>query len=134
MIDYEVDIFDEVATAVLSKFKNAFVSSEYVEAPSDFPAVSVIETGNLPDLQRESTSYVEEMALVTYEVNVFTNSGADAKSDCKKIVDIIDGVFRDCNMTRIFCRPIDNFKDPSIYRMVARYNGAVNKEFVMYKR
>lgn len=134
MIDVEADVFDRVAEAILAEFPGASVDSRNVSAPASFPAVSLVETGNVPLLSREDSSGEENAVALTYTLNVFSNSLTDSKGECRRIVAIASDEMRAMNMTRTMCEPIDNVVDPTIYRIVARFTGLADKNNVMYRR
>lgn len=134
MIDVEVDLFDELARAILEEHPSAYVSSEYVEAPPQFPTISIIETNNVTNENTEDSSGEEVMAALTYTVDVYSNSQSNAKQECKAILNVIDKRMRKCNMTRIMSSVVDNARDPTVYRMIARYTGLVDRNLVMYRR
>ncbi len=134
MIDVEEDIFDFVARAVLAEYPNAYVSGEHVEIPASFPAVSIIEAVNQLDETRQDSSDDENAAILSYSVNVYSNSLSSAKTECRAIMGIVDDKMRSLNMRRTFSRPVNNSADPSIYRLVARFTGLVDKNNVHYRR
>ena len=72
MIDAENLVFSTVATALRSQFQGIFVSGEYVSAPASFPAVTLVEINNRV-LERMRTLRIENAAIVTYELNVYSN-------------------------------------------------------------
>lgn len=133
MIDVEADVFDRVARAILEEFPDAYVSSQHVSAPPQFPAASLIETGNV-EHQQCSDTYGEAASALTYTLNVYSNSQANAKAECRRIAQIASEQMSAMNMTRLMCMPIDNAADPSIYRMTARFTGLVDRKHVMYRR
>ena len=53
MIDIENEVFNRVATRVREQFPDIFMTGEYVNSPSSFPAVSLVEQDNSI---RESTA------------------------------------------------------------------------------
>ena len=134
MIDVEIEVFDEVARAVLAEFPEAYVSGEHVEVPASFPAVSIIEAVNQVDESRQDSCDDENAAVLSYSVNVYSNSKSGAKRECRAIMGIIDDKMRSMNMRRTFSRPVNNAADPSIYRLVARFTGLVDKNNVFYRR
>lgn len=134
MIDREVDLFDEVARKVLEVSPGAYVSSQHVSAPPQFPAVSVVESSNVEYEPSRDSSCDEKYSAVTYEVNVYSASRDDPKSECRVIVEAVSAHMRMRNMTRTYCGPVDNAADPSIYRIVARYTGVIDKSGTMYER
>lgn len=133
-MDVETELFDDVAKAVLAEYPKAFVSSEHVEAPPQFPALSVVESDNVEDRAGVDSSGDEVRAALTYTVNVYSNSQAQAKGECKGILAIVSGVMRRSNMARTMASVVDNARDPTIYRMTARYTGLVGRDGVMYRR
>lgn len=134
MIDVEVDLFDEIARVVLDSYPSAYVTGENVEVPASFPAVSIIEAVNQTEESREDTSDSENAAILSYSVNVYSNSASGAKRECRAIMKLIDERMRLLNMRRSFSRPVNNAADPSIYRLVARFTGMVDRNDVFYRR
>ena len=121
MIDYEVDVFDEMARVVYERWPEAYVSGEHVERPASFPCVTIIETVNQRDTSRDDTSGD-------------SNSRTGAKSQCREIMKALDDRFRLRNMARTFSRPVNNAADPTVYRLVARFLGVLDKDGTHYGR
>lgn len=134
MIDYEVDIFDEMASIVYEEWPEAYVSGEHVERPASFPCVTIIETVNQVDQSREDSSGDENAAILSYTVNVYSNSQSGAKSQCRAIMSALDDRFRLYNMRRTFVRPVNNAADPTVYRLVARFLGVIDRFGTHYGR
>ncbi len=127
MIDVEVDFFDELARLVLAEYPGAYVSNEYERVPSMFPAVFVLESSNTEERSTVSTYEGEEAALLTYEVQVAHPSSDDGKATCKRILQLLSERMRMRNFARNMCMPVDNSEDPSVFRMIARYTGIVDR-------
>ncbi len=121
MIDIESKVYSPIAAALRSQFSGIAISGEYVNAPSEFPFVSIVEADNYPTLQRLDSSDTEKYATLMYEVNVYSNKGTRKKSECKAIMAVIDGMMYRMNFTRITMTPVPNMENASIYRMTARY-------------
>lgn len=134
MIDVEIDIYSDLAKRIYDDFPDAFVSSEHVEVPAQFPAVSIIETTNVEDETRNDSSGDENAATLTYTIDVYSNSESRGKTECKQIIAIVNDRLRFLNFNRVFSRPTDNVADPTIYRMTARFTGNVNKNNVFFGR
>lgn len=134
MIDYEVDIFDELARLVLAEYPEAFVSNEYVRVPSQFPAVFILEASNVEERSMVSSHEGEEGAALTYEVQVAHPSRDGGKATCKSIVGILADRMRMRNFARTMCMPVDNSEDPTVYRMVARFTGVIDRFGTHYRR
>lgn len=121
MIDIESKIYTPIATALRAEFPDVKVSGEYVHAPSGFPFVSIVESDNFTTVEHTDTSGAERFATLMYEVNVYSNKGTGKKSECKKIMAVLDSLMYGMNFTRISLSPIPNLENASIYRMTARY-------------
>ena len=134
MIDFEIDIFDEMARVVYDQWPEAYVSGEHVERPSSFPCVTIIETVNQTATAMADSSLEENGAILSYTVNVYSNSISSAKQQCRAIMSNLDDAFRARNFTRTFTRPVNNAADPTVYRLVSRFIGVIGKDGTHYRR
>lgn len=121
MIDIENEVFTLVAQALRSDFPGISVTGEYINAPSVFPHVSIVEQDNYMSVDRLDTADTEQYATLMYEVNVYSNKTAGKKAECKAIMNKIDTLLYGKNFTRISRSPIPNMENATIYRLVARY-------------
>lgn len=126
--DFGKYLYDEVARAVYALYPSAYVTDDHrVVKPSSFPAVSLVESGNAEVDSMRDSSGEENAVSLAYTVNVYSNSVSQAKTECQTILAAIDSIMRSWNARRTMSRPLDNAKDPSIYRMVARYSLIADK-------
>lgn len=133
MIDIEGAIFTPIARMLREKYKGISVSSDYVNAPSSFPYVSVVEQDNYPTPGTQDTGSKEAFASLMYEVSVYSNKASGKKQECRKIMSTIDDFLYSHNFTRISMVPVPNMADNTIYRLVARYR-TVTDGINMYRR
>lgn len=131
MIDIENDIFSAVALPIREKY-NAFVSGEYVDAPTRFPAVTVFQIDSSV-IQRMRTLNMENAASVVFEVNVYDNTTGYKKQKVKEIMADVDGIMASYGLARTMCAPAANLADATIYRMTARYEAAVDDDLFTYQ-
>ena len=134
MIDIESAVFNQVATRVREVFPDIFMVGEYVNSPSSFPAVSLIETDNSTRVETIDSGSNENHANVMYEVNVYSNKTVGKKSECKEIMALIDEEMLAMGFSRVTLTPVPNEYDSTIYRMVARYRAAVSSKHEIYRR
>ena len=134
MINIENEIFNDVSTKVRTSVPDIYMSGEYVKSPPTFPAVSLVEMDNTHYTFTQTSSEMENHADVMYEVNVYSNKKVGKKSECKKIIALIDKEMTAMGFTRTMLQPIPNMDDATIYRMVARYKAIVSKNNVIYRR
>lgn len=133
MVDIESQIFTALAAEIRKKFKGAMVSGEYVAAPSKFPYVSIVEQDNYISTENMDTSDAEEFASVLYEVNVYSNKVSGKKTECRKIMELVDRMLYRMNFTRISMTPVPNMENATIYRLVARYTAKTDGNTI-YRR
>lgn len=121
MIDIESQIFTPLAEGLRENFSGIQVSGEYVNAPSRFPYVSIIEQDNYPTERHLDSSDTEKFATLMYEVNVYSNKTTGKKTQCRSILKYIDDCLYRLNFKRISLSPVPNLENATIYRLVARY-------------
>lgn len=126
-------IFDPIATALREKFDGIYVTGEYVDAPPQFPAVSIIEADNYLDYEKMSSKADEEYSIVMYEVEVYTNLERGKQMQAREILSTIDAILYDLNFTRLSATPVPNMANTSIYRLVARYRAETDGT-TLYRR
>jgi hypothetical protein len=134
MIDIESAVFNRVATKVREVFQDIFMVGEYVNSPSSFPAVSLIETDNSTRTDTIDSGSNENHANVMYEVNVYSNKTVGKKGECREILALIDEEMLAMGFSRVTLTPVPNEYDSTIYRMVARYRASVSSKHEIYRR
>ncbi len=134
MIDIESQVFGRVATRVREQFPNIFMVGEYVKSPSSFPAASLVEMDNSVRESTVDSGSNENHVNVMYEVNVYSNKTKGKKSECKKIMALIDEEMLAMGFVRVTLTPVPNEYDSTIYRMVARYRATVSSDHTIYRR
>lgn len=133
MIDIENEVFSEVADYVDRKHPGVYFTSEYVKAPSSFPAASLVEIDNTVVIATQTSSNNENHATVLYEANVYSNKHAGKKSECKEIIALIDERMTQMGFTRVMLNVVPDLYDATIYRMVARYRAVASRDHVVYR-
>ena len=124
MIDCENEVYTRVVTVLREKFPGIDLTGDYTKAPSSFPHVSITQSDNAVIAER--TTGTKEMAQVMFEVNVYSNLQPGKKTECKKIMKVIDEVLFSMNFRRMVLTPVPNMEDATIYRLTARYRVATD--------
>lgn len=124
MIDLEQDIFTVIAQAVFANHSNVAVTGEYADSLSKLPAVTIEERDNTV-VQSRRTLNIENEVAVMYEVNVYSNKTATAKSEAKRIFQTVDTTFAENGFTRTYKNQVPNFQDKRLFRIVARYEAVI---------
>lgn len=127
MIDIENIVINAVSTA-LDSYKTEYpklnVQSMYVDAPSEFPCVSVVETDN-STYRPSHTELQEEHAIITYDVNVYANDPL-LKQTAKLLADVVDTTMQNLKFTKTMSGQTPNI-DRTIYRYTMRYEAIVQR-------
>lgn len=130
MIDIENKVFNDVAEALKTKFKTEYpkltIYGEYVEVPSSFPCVTLVEESNSVYLNSQDDVGVEHHASLMYEVNVYANDTNGKKALAKSIADVVDTEMAKMKFTRTMRSQIPN-QDRTIYRITMRYTAVVGQ-------
>ena len=134
MIDIENEVYTSVEAVVKESYPTIFMTGEYVDAPSSFPCVSLVEAISSVYRRSSTNTQIENHSIVTYEANVYTNKTYGKKSQCKKIIGLIDEKMLSLGFIRRFMQPVPNIADATIYRMFARYQAVADKNHVIYRR
>lgn len=132
MIDIESTLFSDIADDLRRQYPGIFVAGETTATPSKFPAVTIVEADNAV-YQRMRTTRIENAVRLMYEVNIYSNKIGYKKSEAKDILGTIDGEFSRLGFTRTACNPISNLQDASIYRILARYEAIVDRNYMVYQ-
>lgn len=132
MIDIESTLFSDIADDLRRQYPGIFVAGETTATPSKFPAVTIVEADNAV-YQRMRTTQIENAVRLMYEVNIYSNKIGYKKSEAKDILETIDGEFSRLGFTRTACNPISNLQDASIYRILARYEAIVDRNYMVYQ-
>lgn len=128
VLNIENKVFNTVATALRNAYSGIFVSGEYVDVPSSFPAVTLMETANTVLESHRTATAIENGVRVTYEANVYSNKTSGKKAEAKAVLTSLDAQMLALGFTRTFSNTVPNFNDATIYRMVARYEAVVLPE------
>lgn len=130
MIDIENQVYTVIAEALRDQFPGILVSGEYVNAPSSFPYVSIVEQDNYVTATHQDSSDTEKLATVMYEVNVYSDKSGSKKSVCRNILNHIDAIMYSMNLRRSSMSPVPNLENATIYRLVARYQGETDGKII----
>lgn len=133
MIDCENEVYTRIATLLRKRFPGIDISSEYVNSPSSFPHVSIVQSDCYPVPGKQDTSLKDNMEVVRFDIDIYSNKTEGKKTECKTIAKAIDDLLYFMNFTRTAMTPVPNMEDATIYRIVARYRVATDGKY-FYRR
>ena len=118
MIDCENEVYTRVAQALRTAHPGINVAGDYVNAPSGFPHVSIIQSDS--KTVKEFTDE-DEMIQVVFDVDIYSNAKTGKKTEAKKISKTVSDAFFAMNFRRLSLIPVPNRDDPDIYRLTASF-------------
>ena len=133
MIDCENEVYTRIATLLRKRFPGIDISSEYVNSPPSFPHVSIVQSDCYPVPGKQDTSLKDNMEVVRFDIDIYSNKTEGKKTECKTIAKEIDVLLYSMNFTRTAMTPVPNMEDATIYRIVARYRVATDGKY-FYRR
>ena len=127
--DFEIDVFNELCPAMDTVVHPGNFRSEEVYEIESFPTCTFVRVDTMPDWKRESTSNFEDYTIETYEANVYALS----KAECSTIMNTLAERLRQMNFRRLSMRPVKNYNDPRVKRLVARFEIKIDNQGQMYR-
>ena len=131
MIDIESKVFDTIFNAVKANnaYPNADVTTGFDEQTATFPCVVVEEVNNAPLRRMDTDDCAENYTALTYEVSVYTDDINKAKTEGKKILEIVDTALQGLKFRRLRKnKPLNITR--TVFRQYARYEVIVGKPIV----
>lgn len=131
MIDAEVKIFNRVYAKVAPLCADKkFVSTVISEEPTAFPAASLIEMDNRILRDFQTSTPIENFALVTYQLDVYATS----KRECRNVFEAADETMVSMNFCRISGMYINYPTNTKLFRYTARYDAIIDRNGNIYRR
>lgn len=129
MIDYEVNVFDKVYRKVSPLCAKGKFVSVYMATPTAFPAGSLIELINRTDRKRQSSTPIENFAIVMYQLDVYALS----KKEAKQVFSVADDEMIALGFTRTSGNFLDNADNINAFRYTASYEAEIDREGNIYR-
>lgn len=134
MIDFNNEVFTNVAVSVRNNHVGTTVTGEYTRQPSKFPTVTLDETSNVMVNQLEDSSNEEQFAGVTYRLQVFSNKQSGKKAEARSIFATADAEMRRMGFRRITYTTTPEIYESTIYSITATYEAVISAAGYVYKR
>ena len=134
MIDFQNEIFTNVATDVRSAHEGTSVTGEYTRSPSKFPTVTLDEIENVTVSALEDSSHEEHFSGVQYRLQVFSNKQSGKKAEARAIFATADKTMRRMGFRRVTYSTTPEIYDSTVYSITATYEAVVSADGLVYKR
>ena len=130
MIDIFDLVFDTVYASASTQFADANITAGYDEKIAAGLTIAIREIGNVPYQSGNTDDCAENFTRVTIEVEVDSDKENTARSECKTVLNYVDGIMQGMKFRRSYMsRPMNI--DRTAYRQYARYEAIVGKPIVL---
>lgn len=126
MIDVENLVFDTVFNGVRTVHPSMEVTKGYPEENAKFPHIVIRETNNVPVQRMNTDDCAENFSRLTYQVDVYSDKEGTARSECRDLLALVDGIMQGMKFRRIHMNEPLNI-NRTIFRQYARYSVVVGK-------
>lgn len=108
MIDIENQIFTNIRNAIKAStdYSDIVLTSDPSYTPAKFPCVFFCQSDSYPTAAKHTSSREDRFETVVFEAYVYSNKTSGAKTECKKILSIIDEEMRIEGFTRTTETPL----------------------------
>lgn len=134
MIDYQNEVFTDVANTVRAEHEEVTITGEYTRRPSKFPTVTLDEIENVTVAALVDSSDEEKYSGVGYRLQVFSNKIGGKKAEARAIFATADKRMLGMGFRRISYTTTPEIYDSTVYSIVATYEAIVDVNGVVYKR
>ena len=134
MIDFNNEVFTNVAAVVRDNHLNVTVIGEHTRKPSKFPAVTLDEISNVMVDRLEDSSNEENFAGLTYRLQVFSNKQSGKKAEARAIFAVADAEMRRMGFRRVTYTTTPEIYESTVYEISATYEAIVSASGYVYKR
>ena len=126
MIDVENLVFDTVFNGVQTVRNDVAVSKGFIEENATFPCIVIRETNNVPVDEMNTDPCAENFTRLTYQIEVFSDKAGTARSECRLLLNIVDGIMQNMKFRRTYMSEPFNV-NRTIFRQYTRYTVIVDK-------
>ena len=130
MIDYSNEVFSVVAKDLRSLYPDIKVIGEYVEAPAEFPTVTLDEVNNVP--VHLDSGAKNKYARVAFRCQVFCN-GVGKRQKARQIYDTVDRILMGNGLFAKSYTTTPAIYNSEIYCITATYEGVIGEDGVIYR-
>lgn len=134
MLDFENEIFTDIATDVRSEHPGTIVKGEYIRSPADFPMLAISEYENITVDELMDSSQEEKYSGLGYRLQVFSNKVGGKKAEAKSIFKTADKKICGMGFRRITYSTTPEIYDSTVFSITATYEAIVDANGIIYKR
>lgn len=125
-------VYSRVKAAITTEYANAFVTSERLPAPPEFPCVEIVEMDSYPEREATTINLTDDQRRSVFEVQAFSNKADIGTIEAKTLIEIATAEFRKMGYRCTTSSPLPNAADTTIKRHVARYTRFIGGDDKFY--
>lgn len=133
MIDIENEVYTRLRNAIIAYNSSIKVAGADLAKATSFPTVVFTQQDSSTYTNTSDSGSLENHASFLFQIDVYDNDQTKRKTNCKKIMGIVDEEMLAMGFTRKSLSPTPNLQDMSIYRLTARYTGIADKNHFIYR-
>lgn len=126
MIDIENLVIDTMANGIHDVHANLPVTRGYIEENAEYPCLVIREVNNEPVQRTDTDDCAENYSRVTYQIDVYSSKDGTARSECRELIKLADGIMQGMKFRRTFLSE-PRLTNRSVFRQYARYTAIVAK-------
>lgn len=129
--DIEAIAFERIEAA-LGDFDSIFLTDAYVREPTGFPALQLVMTDCHVDPALRDSGGIANGRVAKFEANAYADSAAGGKDAVSGIADAVCAEFERMGFECKMRQPVPN-ADPSVRRMLMRFQAGITSEMNVYR-
>jgi hypothetical protein len=133
MISIEDELFNDIRTALQTQFPGIDVLGRLTLSPSVLPCACIVESDNYVYDRTIDSGSNENHVVSVIETNIYSASASGAKVEANSIFAVIDNILIRSGYRRLFRRPFEDPNNPTLYRLISRYEAVVGKNSTIYR-
>lgn len=132
MTDIENIIINRIDTVLENAGYHDILISDYENVPSEFPCVVFEQSDGYERTEYHNSSRENNVDVVVFEADIYSNKKNGAKSECKAIVQIIDTEMASLGFSRTANQPLKPTSNMYRARQLVRYRANVDSNKYIY--
>lgn len=115
-----IDIENELFTTIKEELEDINVTKEYTPFVETLPLITFMCIDNYVDEAYRDSNAIENFAIMTFEVNAYSNKEGGKLEEAKTLIKQVDDIMSRQGFARTFYSQTPNI-DETVARMTTRY-------------
>ncbi|MGM9763507.1 MAG: hypothetical protein ACI3ZQ_05770 [Candidatus Cryptobacteroides sp.] len=133
MLNIFNEVYNEIRNLLKEKYPTLTTARKIPKKAPDFPAWILFPLDNYTDTDTLTSSGVENHAIVTLQMETYSNLTSGGEEQCERIADIADSRLMLIGFVRTYASFMDA-SSPELTRFVCRYRSKVGRDNLLYRK